>query len=273
MLNLRHPTQPLLMGIVNVTPDSFSDGGKYFDPADAVERGEKLIEEGADILDLGAESTRPGAAGVGAEEEWRRLQPVLIALRRNHPVLPISIDTGKAEVARRALADGASLINDVTGGRDVEMFPLIAKAGCPFVLMHLRGTPATMASQTDYSDGVVAGVIHELRTSAAAARLAGVKPEQIIYDPGIGFAKTAAQSVELLSALPEFVKEFGAVLLGASRKSFIRELDPARPDPEARLAGSIAAALRSAEAGCAIVRVHDVAATRQALAVWRAVRG
>ena len=248
MLNLRHPTQPLLMGIVNVTPDSFSDGGKYFDPADAVERGEKLIEEGADILDLGAESTRPGAAGVGAEEEWRRLQPVLIALRRNHPVLPISIDTGKAEVARRALADGASLINDVTGGRDVEMFPLIAKAGCPFVLMHLRGTPATMASQTDYSDGVVAGVIHELRTSAAAARLAGVKPEQIIYDPGIGFAKTAAQSVELLSALPEFVKEFGAVLLGRLAQILhprARSRPPRSGSPAGRLHRRSAAQRRS----------------------------
>ena len=260
------------MGIVNVTPDSFSDGGKYFDPADAVERGERLIEEGADILDLGAESTRPGAAAVEAEEEWRRLQPVLIALRRNHPDLQLSIDTGKAVIARRALAEGASLINDISGGRDLEMFPLIAKTGCPFVLMHMRGTPATMTAQTDYPDGVVAGVIHELRTSAAAARLAGVKPEQLIYDPGIGFAKTAAQSVELLRALPEFVKEFGAVLLGASRKSFIRELDPARPAPDSRLAGSIAAALCGAESGCSIIRVHDVAATRQALAVWLATR-
>lgn len=269
-----HERWPLLMGIVNVTPDSFSDGGKYLSPADAVERGETLLAEGAAVLDLGAESTRPGAPPVDAEEEWRRLQPVLIALRKSHPELPISIDTSKAEVARRALDEGATLINDVTAGADDEMFAVLARAGCPCVLMHLRGTPATMHRLTGYPGGVVQTVIAELKETIAAATRAGVKRECIIADPGIGFAKDAAQSAQLLRALPEFVAEFGTVLLGASRKSFIGAVDaPYNPPASGRLPGSLAAALLGAVSGAAMLRVHDIAATRQALAVWRAVRG
>ena len=266
--------RPLLMGIVNVTPDSFSDGGKYFSPADAVEQGERLIAEGADLVDLGGESTRPGAPPVSADEEWRRLQPVLIALRKSHPDLPVSIDTGKAEVARRALEEGATLINDVTGGADPGMFSTIARAECPYVLMHLRGTPATMHRMTGYPGGVVQTVIAELEQSLAAAVKAGVKRERIIADPGIGFSKDAAQSAQLLRALPEFVAEFGAVLLGVSRKSFIGALDaPFNPPASGRLPGSLTAALHGAASGAAMLRVHDVAATRQSLAVWRALRG
>ena len=261
---------PKLLAIVNVTPDSFSDGGRYFSPADAVEQAERLIDEGADALDLGAESTRPGAAPVDAEEEWRRLEPVLRALRASHPALPLSIDTMKAAVAGRALDAGATFVNDVSGGADPAMFPLIARSGCDFVLMHLRGTPATMQSLCDYPDGVAAGVRAELRAARARAGAAGIAKEKVIIDPGLGFAKTAAQSVELLGALPEFVAEFGAVLLGASRKSFIRELDPRRPGPDQRLPGSLAAALIGAGAGVRWLRVHDVAETRQALAVWEA---
>ncbi len=261
---------PRLLGIVNVTPDSFSDGGRFFSPADAVERAERLIAEGADGLDLGAESTRPGAAPVAVEEEWRRLEPVLRALRASHPDLPLSIDTMKAAVAERALASGATIVNDVTGGGDPKMFEVVAKAGCDYILMHMRGTPATMATMTDYSQGVVAGVRAELHDALARAARAGIAREKLVVDPGLGFAKTAAQSVELLRALPEFVSEFGAVLLGASRKSFIRELDPRRPGPDDRLAGSLAAALLGARAGVAWLRVHDVAETRQALRVWGA---
>lgn len=266
--------RPLLMGIVNVTPDSFSDGGKYFSPADAVEQGERLLAEGADLLDLGAESTRPGAPPVTLEEEWRRLQPALIALRKSHPDLPISIDTGKAEVARRALEEGATLINDVTGGADPAMFPAVARADCPYVLMHLRGTPATMHRMTGYPGGVVQTVIAELRQSLVAAVKAGVRRERLIADPGIGFSKDAAQSAQLLRALPEFIAQFGAVLLGASRKSFIGALDaPFNPAAADRLPGSLTAALHGAASGAAMLRVHDIAATRQALAVWRAIRG
>ena len=270
----RHERWPLLMGIVNVTPDSFSDGGKYLSPADAVERGETLLAEGAALLDLGAESTRPGAPPVATEEEWRRLQPVLIALRKSHADLPLSIDTAKAEIARRALDEGATLINDVTGGADPAMFPLLARAGCPCVLMHLRGTPAIMHRMTGYPGGVVQTVIAELNQTIDAALQAGVKREQIIADPGIGFAKDAAQSAQLLRALPDFVAAFGTVLLAASRKSFIGAVDaPYNPPASGRLPGSLAAALHGAISGAAMLRVHDIAATRQALAVWRAVRG
>jgi len=270
------------MGIVNVTPDSFSDGGRFLDPGRAVDHALALEAEGADLLDLGAESTRPagttygaGAEAVPADEEWRRLEPVLTALRAATR-LPISVDTRKGEVARRALAAGADLINDVTALTDPALADAVAEAGCPVVLMHSRGDTADMQSRAVYDD-VAGEVTSELADALARADAAGIERSRTVLDPGLGFAKTAAQNVELLARL-DALRELGRPLLvGASRKSFLSRahlgLAPevgwagARAEaPAERLAASLAAALWSP---CAIVRVHDVAATVSALALWR----
>jgi dihydropteroate synthase len=260
---------PFLMGVVNATPDSFSDGGRFLDPDAAVAHALRLAEEGADLVDVGGESTRPGAAPVPVEEELRRVVPIVERLRARGFPLPISVDTSKGAVARAALAAGADLVNDVAGLADPELARAVAEAGVPAVLMHGRGTPADMASRAVYGD-VVAEVAEELEASLRRAEAAGVPRDRIVLDPGIGFAKTAAQSVELLARVGELRALGRPLLVGPSRKSFIGALTGA-PPPE-RLAGTLAAVTACVLAGVELLRVHDVAAARQAAAVGAALR-
>ena len=259
---------PFLMGVVNATPDSFSDGGRFLDPDAAVAHGARLLAEGADLLDVGGESTRPGAPPVPAEEEALRVVPVIERLR-DRGLGPISVDTRKPEVARAALRAGADLVNDVGGLSAPGMAELVAEAGVPAVLMHARGTPAEMQSRATYRD-VVAEVAAELEAALARAVRAGVPEQRIILDPGIGFAKTAAQSVALLAALPRLRRLGRPLLVGPSRKSFIGAISGA-PVGE-RLPGTLAAVAACVLAGVEILRVHDVAAARQAAAVAAAIR-
>jgi dihydropteroate synthase len=257
------------MGVVNVTPDSFSDGGRFLALEAAVARAERLAAEGADLLDLGGESTRPGAAGVGACAEIGRVVPVIEALRARGCTLPISVDTAKPEVARAALDAGADLVNDVTGLRDPEMRRLLAETGAPAVLMHMRGTPADMQLHARYRD-VAGEVAAELEAAMAEAVRAGVPAERIVLDPGIGFAKTAEQSLALLAGLPRLRALGRPLLVGPSRKSFIGAVTGA--PVEARLPGTLAAVAACVLAGVELLRVHDVAEARQAALVAAAVR-
>ena len=248
--------RPRIMGILNVTPDSFSDGGQWLAPEAAVQRGLALVAEGADILDIGGESTRPGAAEVPVEEELRRVVPVIEALARQVPV-PLSVDTRKSAVAQAALAAGASIVNDVSALGDPAMAAAVRGAGAGVVLMHSRGTPANMPRAPRYAD-VVAEVRAYLAARVAAAVAAGIGRARIVIDPGIGFGKTTAHNLALLGALAGLA-ELAPVLVGASRKRFIGEITGAPAD--GRLPGSLAVALWSVTRGAAILRVHDVAAT------------
>jgi dihydropteroate synthase len=266
-INLRR--RPLIMGIVNVTPDSFSDGGEYFCEEDAIARGLALAEQGADILDIGGESTRPGARSVGVREEMRRVVPVIRALARQVNV-PLSVDTYKSGVARAALDAGASIINDISAFRfDPAMARLAARSGAGAVLMHIKGRPRSMQRDPAYRD-LVAEITGYFRRCLLAARRAGVETEQIALDPGIGFGKTAAHNLLALRRLPEFLGPGRPLVVGVSRKSFIGKLN-AGAGPGERLPGSIAAALAAVEAGANVLRVHDVAATRQALTTYLAI--
>jgi dihydropteroate synthase len=260
---------PFLMGVVNVTPDSFSDGGRFLTIDAAVAQAERLVDEGADLLDLGGESTRPGAAAVEAGEERRRVVPVIERLRGRGLRTPLSIDTSKAEVARAALEAGADLVNDVTGLADPALAAVVAGAGAPVVLMHLRGTPADMASHASYAD-LLGEVAAELRRALARAAGAGIPEERIILDPGLGFAKTPAQTVELLARVGELRALGRPLLVGPSRKRFIGELTGAPVGD--RLAGTLAAVTACVLAGVELIRVHDVAAARQAAQVALALR-
>lgn len=258
------------MGILNVTPDSFSDGGLGFEPGAAIARGLALLEEGADWLDVGGESTRPGAAPVAASEEIRRVVPVIAELRRLRPDAILSIDTHKAIVAARALEAGANIVNDVTALEDPEMAAVIAQAGAGVVLMHMRGTPQTMDQHTHYDD-LVGEVAAALAERAAFAVRSGIDPGRIWLDPGLGFAKRSLDNPKLIAAVPRFAALGYPVVVGASRKRFVGELSGVS-QPAGRIFGSIGAALAAAEAGAAVLRIHDVAATRQALAVFSACR-
>jgi dihydropteroate synthase len=260
---------PFLMGVVNTTPDSFSDGGRFLDAAAAVAHALRLAEEGADLIDLGGESTRPGAPPVPAAEEVRRVVPVIERLRARGFALPISVDTCKAEVARAALAAGADLVNDVMGLADPALAAVVAEAKVPVVLMHMRGTPSDMATRASYDD-VVADVARELEAAVARAVAAGVHPERIVLDPGIGFAKTPAQNVEVLARLPELRKLGWPLLVGPSRKSFIGAVTGAAVQD--RLPGTLAAVTAAVLAGAEFVRVHDVAPARQAAVLAAALR-
>jgi dihydropteroate synthase len=261
---------PFLMGVVNVTPDSFSDGGRFLDPDAAVAHALRLVSEGADLLDLGGESTRPGAQEVPPEEEAARVVPVIERLRRAGCQTPISVDTRKAGVARAALAAGADLVNDVSALADPAMAELVAARGVPVVLMHTRGTPADMARHAVYDD-VVGEVERELLAALARAVKAGVREEQVVLDPGIGFAKEARHSLALLAALPALRRHLGRPLLvGPSRKSFIGQVTGA-PAAE-RLPGTLAAVTVCVLAGVELLRVHDVGAARQAALVAAAIR-
>jgi len=257
----------LVMGVINVTPDSFSDGGRFLAADSAIAAGEAMRAAGADLLDIGGESTRPGAAPVPAEEEQRRILPVIRALA---PGGPVSVDTRNATTMRAALAAGARIVNDVSGlAHDQDAARVVAEAGCPVILMHMRGTPQTMRSLSVYRD-VVLDVAEELGFRLAFAESAGIARDRIVLDPGIGFAKTPEQNLALLARLP-ILHQFGcAILVGVSRKSFLGVYG-GEPDPTRRLAGSLSAGLAAAAAGAAILRVHDVRETVQALAVWRAI--
>jgi dihydropteroate synthase len=268
---------PKVMGILNLTPDSFSDGGLFVDPGAAAHHAHRMIAEGAELLDLGAESTRPGggvygrgAAELTADEEWRRLAPVLPRLRAELPAAIISVDTRKAEVARRAFDAGADLVNDVGGLRDPAMAETVAAAGCPLILMHSRGELRNMQQDIHFGD-VVAEVAAELAATAAKAMAAGVRREQIVLDPGIGFGKRLEHNLALLARIGELGELAGSfpLLVGASRKSFVDKISPAPPTE--RLGGSLAAAAAAVRGGAAILRVHDVAASVQFLRVLRAI--
>ncbi len=260
-----------IMGIVNVTPDSFSDGGRY-DSADlAIEHGLKLVSDGADWLDIGGESTRPGAIPVSADEEIARVLPVIKGLRANTDVL-ISIDTMKPEVAIAAIQAGADMWNDVTGGTFAEdSFEVAGQLGCKLCLMHMQGKPRTMQQAPVYND-VVLEVKTELGRRAQLAIEEGVKPSNIWIDPGIGFGKRLEHNLALIRDLNQFsLGQDFPILFGASRKSFIREIDPRAELATDRLGGSIAAAVAAAQHGAKILRVHDVRETRQALLVDTAI--
>ncbi|MEO8503558.1 MAG: dihydropteroate synthase [Acidobacteriota bacterium] len=261
--------------MVNITPDSFSDGGRFFDPGAAVQHGLEMLEQGADLIDLGAESTRPGgssvygagASDVPAEEELRRLLPVLRGLRRQ-TTAPLSVDTRKAAVAQAALDEGADLVNDVSALGDPEMGALLSQSAVPVILMHSRGTLDTMQRDIRFDD-VVGEVRAELAAVADRAVAAGIARERLILDPGIGFGKTAEQNLQLLREVAAFTSLGRPLLIGASRKSFLGHVTGA--PPAARLPGSLAAAAWAALSGVSLLRVHDVAETVQFLRVLASI--
>ncbi len=256
----------LIMGVLNVTPDSFYDGGRFFDPQRAMEHAEHLVAEGADILDIGGESSRPGSDPVSAEEELRRVGQLIETLAVNLNV-PISIDTCKAETAARCLELGATMVNDITGLRDAAMREVVARHDVPAVIMHMQGEPKTMQQAPSYSD-VVADVKDFLVRRACDAAAAGVR--QVIVDPGIGFGKTAAHNMELLRRLQEFSDLPYPLLVGVSRKSSIGQITGAPPDE--RLPGTLAATAIAVLNGVNIVRVHDVKECKQAVRMAEAIR-
>ena len=258
-----------LMGIVNVTPDSFSDGGRYFEPAQAISHGVKLVEEGADIIDVGGESTRPGARPVSGREEMERVIPVIRGLRRELSA-PISVDTYKADVARAALDEGADMVNDISALRfDPAMAPLVAAEKVPVVLMHMQGAPRTTQQRPHYRD-VVEEVKEFLRDQIRYAVQSGVDLERIIIDPGIGFGKELEHNLALLRALPALADLGRPVLVGPSRKTFIGQILDL--GPEERLEGSLAAAVAAVLGGASVIRTHDVKEARRAIRVADAMR-
>ncbi len=259
---------PLVMGVVNITPDSFSDGGKFLSPDAAIAQAARLVEEGAAIIDIGAESTRPGALPVSEAEELSRLLPVLRAIR-DLPV-PVSVDTRRAAVMRAVLGEGASMINDIEALAGHGSLEAVAATECGVCLMHMRGTPATMQADPHYDD-VVEEVASFLATRVDAAQAAGISRDRICSDPGFGFGKTAAHNLQLLRNLGRIADLGVPVVAGLSRKSTLGRLT-GRPSGD-RMVASVAAALLAAQRGATILRVHDVGATRDALAVWRAVEG
>ena len=260
-----------LMGVLNVTPDSFSDGGEFIALDDALMQAQRLVEAGVDIIDVGGQSTRPNAEQVSVEEELNRVLPV-VKLLRSVLSVPISVDTTRATVAKSAIEAGADMVNDISGGTfDPNMLPVVAQLGVPIVLMHIRGTPQTMQQLTKYQDLI--GEIYEfLECQIAAAIEAGIKTSHLIIDPGIGFAKTAEQNWEILRQLPRFRSLGVPILVGVSRKSFIgRLLD--RPDPKDRIWGTAAACCGAIAGSADILRVHDVQqmhdVCRVADTIWR----
>ena len=259
----------LVMGIVNVTSDSFSDGAMFATAEDAVAHGARLVDEGADLVDVGGESTRPGSDPVEVDEELRRVVPVIEGLAKARPGTPISIDTRKPKVAIAALDAGACVVNDITAGRDTKLLEIVARTGAGIVLMHMLGEPKTMQDDPRYDD-VVAEVNEFLRERIEAAVFAGIPEERTCIDPGIGFGKTVEHNLALLRAVPALRMLGAAVMVGASRKGFIGTLTGVE-DPAARLEGSLAVAVLAAAHGADLVRVHDVEATVRALKVADAV--
>jgi dihydropteroate synthase len=257
----------LVMGVLNVTPDSFSDGGRFLDPHAAITEGRRLLAEGADLIDVGAESTRPGASPVDAEEQWRRLEPVVRALTGEGACL--SIDTASAAVATRALAAGAQVVNDVTAFGDPGMPEVVARAGAGAVLMHMRGTPADMQRDPRYDDAA-REIAEWLAERLSRARDAGVAEECLALDPGIGFGKAPRHNLELLARLDELVALGRPLVVGVSRKSFLGRL--VGGEPEQRLEAGLGASAIAVFQGASILRTHDVTATRRAAVVAVAIR-
>ncbi len=259
-----------VMGVLNVTPDSFSDGGDHLDPAAAISAGLQMVEDGAAILDIGGESTRPGSAAVSLEDEQARILPVVRGLR--DAGVPLSIDTRNAATMRVALDAGATIVNDVSALRhDPASASVVAAHGCPVILMHMRGTPDTMTALAQYGD-VAAEVAAELAAAVARAEAAGIDRARLALDPGIGFAKTGAQNVPLLRGLGQVAALGLPLVVGVSRKRFIGALG-GRTVPRDRVAGSLAAGLFALSRGARILRAHDVAATVEAVRVWHALAG
>jgi dihydropteroate synthase len=288
----------LIMGVLNVTPDSFSDGGRYLDPARAIQRGRELVRQGADWIDVGGESTRPGSQPVSTEEELRRVLPVIRGLRRKLPRVPISIDTTKAEVAEQALDSGANVLNDVSGLRfDRRLAEVAGRSGAPLILMHLRGRPQTMQRQP-FARNIWRSLVHGLETSLHRALAAGVERSQLILDPGLGFGKSRRQNYEILAGLEKLQQFRLPLLIGASRKSFVQAitagegLDSSRaprrgarywpiagahrqasgsrqpaPQPDLLSTGDAAAVVAAILGGAHIVRVHDPEAILPAVRV------
>jgi len=264
------PRPTLIMGILNITPDSFSDGGLFLDPQAALEHALELVDEGADLLDIGGESTRPNALPVSEEEELRRVMPVLEKLAEQVRV-PLSIDTTKPAVARAALQAGASMVNDVgsnLGG--AAMWPLVAETGAGYVLMHSRGTPQTMQQNPAY-ENLMAEVSRFFDERMVRLLASGVSAQQILLDVGLGFGKTVEHNLALLGGLGRFARWRRPLLVGASRKSFIGAV-AAVPEARQRLAGSLACACWGVQHGAQVIRVHDVAATRQAIRMIEAMQ-
>jgi dihydropteroate synthase len=261
--------RPLLMGIVNVTPDSFSDGGDFLRVEDAIAQGRRLLDDGADIVDIGGESTRPGSQPTPVEEEMARVLPVVTALADAGAV--VSVDTRRAAVMRAAIEAGARIVNDVTAlTGDSESLGVVAASDASVVLMHMQGEPATMQQAPSYDDAP-AQIAAYLGARVAACRAAGIPDARIAIDPGIGFGKTIEHNLQLLARLDRIASVGVAVVVGLSRKGFIGRLSRGEP-PKARDPGSIAGALAAVEGGAGILRVHDVAGTRQALSVWEAIK-
>jgi dihydropteroate synthase len=259
------------MGVLNVTPDSFSDGGHFYGTDAAVTRAEAMAAEGADLIDVGGESTRPGSLPVEPAEQVRRVVPVLRALAGRGLNVTLSVDTTRSTVAAAALDEGAHLINDVSAGRDdPAMLALVARKKCPIVLMHMQGTPATMQVAPKYED-VVAEVAASLRERAQAAVAAGVAPERVLLDPGIGFGKDVGHNLQLLRRLRELARLGWPLVVGTSRKGFIGKI-LGQPDPQQRVFGTAATVAWAVANGAAVVRVHDVGPMSQVLRMVRAIQ-
>ena len=271
--------RPLVMGVLNITPDSFSDGGQFIDPGAAVARAAVIASEGADLIDIGGESTRPGSLPVDAAEQVRRVVPVLREVRDRLPGFTLSIDTTRSEVAAAALDAGAHVINDVSAGRDdPALLPLAARRSCPVILMHMQGTPRTMQVNPAYSD-VTAEVAQFLEGRLDAAAAGGVDPAKVLLDPGIGFGKTVAHNLELLRRITDLVALGRPIVIGTSRKGFIAKVlgeQPAAagtvPDPSARLFGTAATVAWAVANGAAVARVHDVGPMAQVVRMVRSIQ-
>lgn len=263
--------KPILMGVVNITPDSFSDGGDFFDTANAVQHALQLQAEGAHILDIGGESTKPGAITVIVAEEQKRVLPVITALKKAGVTALISVDTRNADTMQKAIECGADIVNDISAlTHDIKSLDVVKKTQIPVIIMHMQGTPETMQHRPHYND-VVQEVFDYLEERIGVCVAAGIKRENIICDPGIGFGKTLEDNLKILKNLNKFHELKCPVLLGASRKSFIEKLCPNTPAKD-RLAGSLAAAIQGLDQGVQLFRVHDVAQTKQAFTVWRGMR-
>jgi dihydropteroate synthase len=262
---------PVLVGVINVTPDSFSDGGEFFGAEAAVAQARVLLDQGAHVVDVGGESTRPGSDPVSPKEELRRVLPVIRGVLSARPDATISVDTYRYSTAEAALDAGARVVNDVTALGDPKMAGLVAEWGCPIILMHMLGEPKSMQQDPRYKD-VVREVRDFLAKRAERAIRAGVEPENLILDPGIGFGKTLEHNLKLLDHLDSLVQLGFPVLVGASRKSFLGKITGSE-DPKKRLFGTVAANVLAYERGATFFRVHDVRANREALAVAAAIRG
>ncbi len=255
------------MGVLNVTPDSFSDGGLYLTPSEAIRKGREMLDEGADLIDVGGESTRPGAEPVEIEEEIRRVVPVVEALAGRD--IKVSVDTMKSQVAATCLAHGATMVNDVSALADPAMAEVCAKSRCEVCLMHMKGEPRTMQNNPHYGD-VVAEVYDVLMARAALAEAAGIDQARIWIDPGIGFGKTIRHNLQLLNSVPKFSRSPYRVMIGTSRKSFIGKL-LSEDDPSERLEGTLAAQVLAQAFGAQMIRTHDVRASRRAIEITHAI--